>query len=67
MDDKLEFECWAMKDIDRNKFVSSKFGRSLWIRKPHPNNSTFIGYRHFERGTSMLKPVRVRVTELDME
>ena len=62
---KINRECWAMKDTDRDIFVSSKFGRSLWNRKPNPRNINFIGYRRFEGGDSMLKPVRVILTEVD--
>ena len=53
-----------MKDTEKNKLISNKFGRTLWIRKPNPNQTIFVGYRKFERGDSMLKPVRVIVTEV---
>ena len=62
--DKTTHEYWAMKDTEKNKLVSNKFGRTLWIRKPNPNQTIFVGYRKFERGDSMLKPVRVIVTEV---
>lgn len=65
MSNKLQEEYWAMKDTEKNIFVSSKFGRSLWKRKPHPNTTIFIGYRKSEGGSSQLKPVKVLVTELD--
>ena len=53
-----------MKDTDKNKLISNKFGRTLWNRKPNPSQTIFVGYRKFERGDSMLKPVRVIVTEV---
>jgi hypothetical protein len=62
--DKTTHEYWAMKDTEKNKLVSNKFGRTLWIRKPNPSQTIFVGYRKFERGDSMLKPVRVIVTEV---
>ena len=61
---KTTYEYWAMKDTEKNKLVSNKFGRMLWNRKPNPSQTTFLGYRKFERGDSMLKPVRVIVTEV---
>ena len=61
---KTEYEYWAMKDTEQNKLVSNKFGRTLWIKKPNPKQINFIGYRSWERGSSMLKPVRVTVTEV---
>ena len=62
--DKTTHEYWAMKDTEKNKLVSNKFGRTLWNRKPNPSQTIFIGYRKFERGDSILKPVRVIVTEV---
>jgi hypothetical protein len=62
---KTTYEYWAMKDTEKNKLVSNKFGRTLWNRKPNPSQTIFIGYRKFERGDSMLKPVRVIVTEVE--
>jgi len=62
--DKNTHEYWAMKDTDKNKLISNKFGRTLWNRKPNPSQTIFVGYRKFERGDSMLKPVRVIVTEV---
>ena len=62
---KSTYEYWAMKDTEKNILVSNKFGRTLWNRKPNPRQTNFIGYRKFERGDSMLKPVRVIVTEID--
>ena len=61
---KTTYEYWAMKDTEKNKLVSNKFGRTLWNRKPNPSQTIFIGYRKFERGDSILKPVRVIVTEV---
>ncbi len=62
---KTTYEYWAMKDTEKNKLVSNKFGRTLWNKKPNPSQTIFIGYRKFERGDSMLKPVRVIVTEVE--
>jgi hypothetical protein len=62
--DKTTHKYWAMKDTDKNKLISNKFGRTLWNRKPNPSQTIFVGYRKFERGDSMLKPVRVIVTEV---
>ena len=63
--DKTTHKYWAMKDTDKNKLISNKFGRTLWNRKPNPSQTIFVGYRKFERGDSMLKPVRVIVTEVE--
>jgi len=65
MINKTTYEYWAMKDTEKNKLVSNKFGRTLWNRKPNPTQTIFRGYRPWERGTSMLKPVRVIVTEVN--
>jgi hypothetical protein len=62
---KVNRECWAMKDTERDILVSSKWGRSLWNKKPNPKNINFIGYRKFERGDHMLKPVRVIIKEVE--
>ena len=64
---KDTYEYWAMKDTERDKLVSNKFGRTLWTRKPNAKQTNFIGYRPWERGDSMLKPVRVIVTEVKDE
>ena len=40
--DKNTHEYWAMKDIEKNKLVSNKFGRTLWIRKPNPNDGRSV-------------------------
>ena len=62
--DKTTHKYWAMKDTEKNKLISNKFGRTLWNRKPNPSQTIFVGYRKCERGDSMLKPVRVIVTEV---
>ena len=60
----IEVEMWAIKDVEKDELIMTKFGRSLWKRKQSPNNVNVIGYRHWEKGNGMLQPVKVRITEL---
>ena len=60
----IEVEMWAIKDVEKDELVQTKFGRSLWKRKQSPKNVNVIGYRAWERGYGMLQPVKVKVMEI---
>ena len=60
----IEVEMWAIKDVEKDELIMTKFGRSLWKRKQSQKNVNVIGYRHWEKGNGMLQPVKVRITEL---
>tara|TARA_R110001592_G_scaffold272260_1_gene538935 strand:- start:256 stop:450 length:195 start_codon:yes stop_codon:yes gene_type:complete len=60
----IDTEMWAIKDIEKDKIVMTKWGRSLWLRKQSPNKVNIIGYRRFEGGNADLKPIKVKVTEI---
>ena len=73
----IDIEMWAIKDISKNKLIVTKWGRSTWKRKMYPDGVNIIGYRkyYFDHSTSpptkientkykMLKPIKIRVTEI---
>ena len=60
----IEVEMWAIKDVEKDELVQTKFGRSLWKRKQSPKIVNVIGYRPWERGYGMLQPVKVKVMEI---
>lgn len=74
----INVEMWAIKDTSTDKMITTKFGRSLWKRKVSPNSVNIPGYRRYNWDTStqpwtqiecpkykMLKPVKVRVVEVE--
>ena len=60
----IEVEMWAIKDVEKDELIMTKFGRSLWKRKQSPKNVNITGYRHWEKGSDMLKPVKVMIKEI---
>ena len=63
MSKNIDIEMWALKDVERNTIVRTKFGRSTWTRKPNVNNlPILIGYRSSEE-RSKLKPIRINIKE----
>ena len=60
----IDVEMWAIKDVEKDQIVKTKWGRSLWSRKQSPKAVNIIGYRKWEKGTDNLKPIKVRVTEV---
>lgn len=60
----IDVEMWAIKDVEKDQIVKTKWGRSLWSRKQSPKTVNIIGYRKWEKGTDSLKPIKVRVTEI---
>jgi len=63
----IDVERWAIKDRLTDKLVIAKWGRTLWKRKPHPKNVNILGYRHWEKGSDYLTPIKVRVQEIEDE
>ena len=73
----IDIEMWSIKDTEKDKLIVTKFGRSTWKRKMNPNGVNIPGYTryHYDRSTSppirtenvkysMLKPIKIRVTEI---
>ena len=60
----IEVEMWAIKDVEKDVLIMTKFGRSLWKRKQSPKSVNVIGYRHWEKGIDMLQPVKVKIMEI---
>ena len=45
MSNNIDIEMWALKDVEHNTIIKTKFGRSTWTRKPNVNNlPTIPGY-----------------------
>tara|TARA_R110002073_G_scaffold10635_3_gene50525 strand:- start:3981 stop:4178 length:198 start_codon:yes stop_codon:yes gene_type:complete len=63
-EEKIDIEMWALKDVERNTIVRTKWGRSTWTRKPHVNNLPIIpGYYGWEL-RDKLKPIKITVKEI---
>tara|TARA_R110002153_G_scaffold220123_1_gene372610 strand:- start:241 stop:450 length:210 start_codon:yes stop_codon:yes gene_type:complete len=65
----IDVEMWAIKDTEKDKLIITKFGRSTWKRKMHPKGVNIVGYSGYKKDVDagsldMLKPIRIRVTEL---
>ena len=58
----IEVEMWAIKDVEKDELVQTKFGRSLWKHKQSPNSVEGDFEKQFHNG--MLQPVKVKVTEI---
>ncbi len=68
---------WAIKDTEKNTLVVTKWGRNTWKRKVNPDSVNIVGYKKYNWDSSkqpwvrtecpkykMLKPIRVKVTEI---
>ena len=73
----IDVEMWAIKDTEKDKLIITKFGRSTWKRKMNPNSVNIVGYQRYNWDRTsqpwvrtecpkykMLKPIRIRVTEI---
>lgn len=73
----IDIEMWAIKDTAKNKLVVAKWGRSTWKRKVNPDSVNISGYSKYDWDMSkqpwvrtecpeykMLKPIKIRVTEI---
>ena len=73
----IDVEMWAIKDTKEDKLIITKFGRSTWKRKMNPNGVNIPGYNRYDFDWStrpptktenakykMLKPIRIKVTEI---
>jgi len=73
----IDIEMWAIKDTAKNKLVVAKWGRSTWKRKVNPDSVNIAGYSKYDWDMSkqpwvrtecpeykMLKPIKIRVTEI---
>ena len=63
MSNNIDIEMWALKDVEHNTIIKTKYGRSTWTRKPNVNNlPTIPGYWSSEdRGK--LKPIKISIKE----
>ena len=70
----LDVEMWAIKDVKRNILVISKWGRSTWKRKTHPDSVNIVGYYKHKWVANVreecpeyknLKPIKIKVTEIE--
>jgi len=73
----IDVEMWSIKDTEEDKLIVTKFGRSTWKRKMNPNGVNIPGYNRYDFDWStrpptrtenakykMLKPIRIKVTEI---
>jgi len=73
----IDVEMWAIKDTREDKLIVTKFGRSTWKRKMNPNSVNIVGYNRYDFDWTtmppiktenskykMLKPIRIKVTEI---
>ena len=73
----IDVEMWAIKDTKEDKLIVTKFGRSTWKRKMNPNSVNIVGYNRYDFDWTtmppiktenskykMLKPIRIKVTEI---
>ena len=73
----INVEMWAIKDTEKNTLVVTKWGRNTWKRKVNPDSVNIVGYKKYNWDSSkqpwvrtecpkykMLKPIRVKVTEI---
>ena len=73
----IDVEMWAIKDTEKDKLIITKFGRSTWKRKMNPNSVNIVGYQRYNWDMTsqpwvqtecpkykMLKPIKIRVTEI---
>jgi len=73
----IDVEMWAIKDTEKNTLVVTKWGRNTWKRKVNPDSVNIVGYKKYNWDSSkqpwvrtecpkykMLKPIRVKVTEI---
>jgi len=73
----IDIEMWAIKDTKEDKLIVTKFGRSTWKRKMNPNSVNIVGYNRYDFDWTtippiktenskykMLKPIRIKVTEI---
>ena len=42
MTDLIDLEMWALKDVEKNIIIRTKWGRSTWTRKPNVKNLPII-------------------------
>ena len=68
----IEVEMWAIKDVEKDELIMTKFGRSLvaddsnytflWKHKQSPNSVEGDYLKQFHN--DMLQPVKVKVMEI---
>tara|TARA_E500000305_G_C3918308_1_gene186829 strand:+ start:449 stop:652 length:204 start_codon:yes stop_codon:yes gene_type:complete len=63
MSDLIDLEMWALKDVEKNTIIRTKWGRSTWTRKPNVKTLPIIIGHYSWKERSRLKPIKISIKE----